>query len=125
VGSDILDFLVALTVEDRLRGFSATLILWLIPVFLCDGGLLLLSTHFSDYPLDRFTSGVILLNPVDLERILVLMQLDASVLLGYTGAIFRRFLGTSTGIPAALVALSLWVIVPTGVFFQSLAKKDF
>ncbi len=78
---------------------------WLVLVFLYDGGRLFLLTHFSDYPLDRFTIGAILLNPVDLERILVLMQLDASVLLGYTGAIFRRFFGTTTGILAALMAM--------------------
>lgn len=120
-----LAFLIALLVEDRLRGFSVSLILWLCLVFLYDGGLLFLLTHFSDYPLDRFTIGAILLNPVDLERILVLMQLDASALLGYTGAVFRRFFGTSMGILAALTAMCLWIILPTGLFFRQLAKKDF
>ena len=118
-------FLVALSIEDRLRGFSTSLMIWLVMVFLYDGGLLYLLTYFSDYPLDRFTIAAILLNPVDLERILVLMQLDASVLLGYTGAMFRRFFGTTVGIYAALGAMSLWVIVPTTVFFQRLGKKDF
>jgi Cu-processing system permease protein len=120
-----LSFMVALVVEDRLRGFSASLGIWLVLVFLYDGGLLYVLTRFSDYPLDRFTIFAILLNPVDLERILVLMQLDASVLLGYTGAVFRRFFGTSTGIIAALAAMLLWVVVPTGVFFWRLEKKDF
>ncbi len=120
-----LAFLIALTVEDRLRGFSTSLAVWLALVFLYDGGLLFALTAFSDYPLDRFTIGAILLNPVDLERILVLMQLDASVLLGYTGAVFRRFFGTSLGLLTALAAMSLWVIVPAGIFFQRLKKKDF
>ena len=120
-----LAFLVALSIEDRLRGFSTSLVIWLLMVFLYDGGLLYILTSFSDYPLDRFTIGAILLNPVDLERILVLMQLDASVLLGYTGAVFRRFFGTTLGIFAALGAMTLWVIVPTGLFFQRLGKKDF
>jgi Cu-processing system permease protein len=120
-----LAFLIALSVEDRLRGFAAALFLWLAMVFLYDGVLLFLLTQFSDYPLDRFVIGAILLNPVDLDRILVLMQLDASVLLGYTGAVFRRFFGTSLGIVAALGAMSLWVAVPTGLFFLKLRKKDF
>lgn len=120
-----LAFLIALSVEDRLRGFSTSLVLWLIMVFLYDGGLLYLLTYFSDYPLDRFTIVAILLNPVDLERILVLMQLDASVLLGYTGAVFRRFFGTTLGIFTALGAMTLWVVLPTALFFRRLEKKDF
>ena len=120
-----LAFVIALAAEDRLRGFAAALVLWLVMVFLYDGALLFLLTLLSDYPLDRFVIGAILLNPVDLERILVLMQLDASVLLGYTGAVFRRFFGTSQGILVALGAMLLWVAAPTTVFFLKLRKKDF
>lgn len=120
-----LSFLIGITVEDRLRGFSASLILWLALVFLYDGLLLFLLTRFSEYPLDRFVVGAVLLNPVDLERILVLMQLDASVLLGYTGAVFRRFFGTANGVIASLAAMVLWVALPTALFFIRLRKKDF
>ncbi len=120
-----LGFLIALSVDDRLRGFAAALFLWLGMVFLYDGALLFLLLRFSEYPLDRFVIGAILLNPVDLERILVLMQLDASVLLGYTGAVFRRFFGTSLGILAALGAMILWVAVPSMLFFLRLRRKDF
>jgi Cu-processing system permease protein len=120
-----LAFLIALSVEDRLKGFSTSLVVWLVLVFLYDGALLTAVTALSDYPLDRFTIGAILLNPVDLERILVLMQLDASALLGYTGAVFRRFFGTSMGITAALAAMIAWVAAPAGLFFRKLRRKDF
>lgn len=120
-----LAFLIALSVDDRLKGFSTSLVVWLVMVFLYDGALLAIITALSDYPLDRFTIGAILLNPVDLERILVLMQLDASALLGYTGAVFRRFFGTSLGIGAALLAMTAWVAAPTGLFFWKLRRKDF
>lgn len=33
------------------------------------------------------------LNPIDLGRILVLLKMDVAALLGYTGAVFRQFLG--------------------------------
>ncbi len=120
-----LAFLIALSIDDRLKGFSTSLMAWLVLVFLYDGALLAAVTALSDYPLDRFTIGAILLNPVDLARILVLMQLDASALLGYTGAVFRRFFGTSLGIGAALLAMTAWVAAPTGVFFWRLRGKDF
>lgn len=120
-----LAFLIALTVDDRLKGFSASLILWLFLVFAHDGIILFLLTRFSDYPLDRFVIAAVLLNPVDLERILVLMQLDASVLLGYTGSVFRRFFGTDTGILLAFAAMAAWVAAPSLLFFRRLARKDF
>lgn len=118
-------FLIAITIEDPLRGFAAALFLWLSMAFLYDGLLLFLLTFLADYPLDRFIITAILLNPIDLERILVLMQLDASVMLGYTGAIFRRFFGTGFGIFTALCALALWVAVPTLAFLARLGRKDF
>jgi len=120
-----LAFLIALTMEDRLRGFSASLVLWLFLVFFYDGALLFIVTRFSDYPLDRFVIGAVLLNPVDLERILVLMQLDASVLLGYTGSVFRKFFGTGTGLAVSFAAMALWVAAPAWLFFHRLARKDF
>jgi Cu-processing system permease protein len=46
-------------------------------------------------------------------------------LLGYTGAVFRRFFGTSLGIGAALAAMMAWVAAPTGLFFWRLRRKDF
>lgn len=118
-------FLIGLGVEDRLRGLSTGLALWLFLVFFYDGALLLLVTRFADYPLDRAVIGAVLLNPVDLERILVLMQLDASVLLGYTGSAFRRFFGTGAGLATCFAALALWVALPTALFFRRLARKDF
>lgn len=51
----------------------------------------------TDYPLEKATLTLVLLNPVDLGRILMLMQLDISALMGYTGAFFQQFF------PAALV----------------------
>lgn len=120
-----LAFLIALSVDDRLKGFSTSLAVWLALVFLYDGAILFVITGFPDYPLDRFTIAAVLLNPVDLERILVLMQLDASALLGYTGAVFRRFFGTSQGVIAALAAMVFWVAAPAGLFFWRLRKKDF
>src|SRR5690606_16665483 len=120
-----LGLLVAVSIEVQLRAFAAALFLWLSLAFLYDGLILLLLTWFSEYPLDRFVIGAILLNPIDLERILVLMQLDASVMLGYTGAVFRRFFGTSLGISAALVAMVMWVFLPVLAFAFRLNRKDF
>ncbi|ESU23372.1 nitrous-oxide metabolic protein NosY [Flavobacterium enshiense DK69] len=59
------------------------------------------------------------LSPIDLARILILLQLDVSAMMGYTGAIFKDFFGTSWGLAASFVLLFLWGIIP---FFISLRK---
>ncbi len=38
--------------------------------------------------------GLSALNPIDLSRILILLQLDVSAMMGYTGAVFKDFFGT-------------------------------
>ena len=65
------------------------------------------------------------LNPVDLGRVLVLLEMDSAAMLGYTGAVFRRTLGGPWGTAAAVAALVAWVIVPMLVAWRGFRKKDF
>jgi Cu-processing system permease protein len=80
---------------------------------------------FAEYPLDKFSLTATLFNPIDLSRILVLLKLDISALLGYTGAIFRKFFGTDWGIFLSLFSLFLWVLFPVLRMRAKLKKKDF
>lgn len=54
-----------------------------------------------------------------------MLRLDISALMGYTGAVFKRFLGTATGIAMAYAALVCWFILPVMMFLRSAGKKDF
>ena len=63
--------------------------------------------------------GITALSPIDLARIQILLQLDQSAMMGYTGAIFKDFFGTSLGLVISFGLLCLWAIVP---FFISLIK---
>ena len=65
------------------------------------------------------------LNPIDLARVLVLLKLDISVLMGYTGAVYRNFFGTFVGIGFSIAFLILWAIIPTFISVKLFAKKDF
>ena len=80
---------------------------------------------FEHYPLDRFALIMTLFNPVDLSRVLIMLQLDISALMGYTGAVFRKFLGTGTGMAVAYGALVVWVVVPVMAFLRLARRKDF
>ncbi|MEZ4920254.1 MAG: hypothetical protein R2792_14210 [Saprospiraceae bacterium] len=66
---------------------------------------------FSDYP-EKPVLIASFLNPVDLGRIAMLMQLDAAALMGYTGAMFQQFFGSALGHFVSLVVMSLWVVLP-------------
>ena len=64
-------------------------------------------------------------NPIDLSRILILLKLDISALLGYTGAVFRKFFGTNLGMVLSMSILTLWVLIPIFRMNLKLRNKDF
>ncbi|HEY9514929.1 MAG TPA: ABC transporter permease subunit [Gemmatimonadaceae bacterium] len=118
-------FLIALRCEDRLRGLGAAIGLWLLFALVYDGLLLFLLAAFADYPLERPVLALILANPVDLARVILLLQFDISALMGYTGAVFQRFFGSAWGAGLAASALALWMLVPIALGFRAFARKDF
>jgi Cu-processing system permease protein len=65
-----------------------------------------------------------LLNPVDLARVVMLMHFDSSALMGYTGAVFQRFF-SGTGAFVAGFALLGWIALPTLAGARAFRRKDF
>lgn len=120
-----LAFLIALRFDNKIRGFGMAILLWLFFAVIYDGLLLLLLFFFRDYPLENLSLGMSLFNPIDLSRILLLLQLDTSAIMGYTGAVFQKFLGTSLGILVALLTLGLWVLIPSLSMDRLAKRKDF
>lgn len=120
-----LAFLIAIGVSDRLKGLGAAIVVWLGSSFLYDGLILSGVAAFSEYPLEGPLIAAVLLNPVDLGRILLLMRLDVAALMGYTGATFEAFFGTATGIALATAALAVWITVPVLLGFRLFSRKDF
>jgi len=93
-----LAFNIALSNENKIKGFGYAILLWLFLAVIYDGIFLLSLVIFEDYPLDKLSLFGTMLNPIDLSRTLILLKLDISALLGYTGAIFKRFFGTNFGL---------------------------
>jgi Cu-processing system permease protein len=120
-----LAFLLALRFEDRARGFGAALLVWLICAVVYDGVVLLVVTLFADYPLETPLLVLMVLNPLDLGRVLLLLDLDVAALLGYTGAVFQHFLGTALGMAVATLALLAWTAVPLALGARRFARRDF
>jgi Cu-processing system permease protein len=118
-------FLLALRFEDRARGLGAALAVWLAFAVLYDGLVLLVVLAFGDYPLESPLLVLTLLNPVDLGRVLLLLQFDIAALMGYTGAVFQRFFGDALGMATATVALLIWVVLPLTIGLRWFRRRDF
>lgn len=120
-----LAFNIALLNENKIKGFGFAILLWLFLAVVYDGLFLLSLVYFQEYPLDKFSLFATLLNPIDLSRILILLKLDISALLGYTGAVFKDFFGTATGMITSFSVLLLWVLFPVLNIARVIRKKDF
>lgn len=116
--------LAAVTTRDKAKGIGKSVILWLYFSILFDALVLFLLFQFSDYPIEKAMVGITAFNPVDLSRILILLRMDVSALMGYTGAIFRDFFGTSTGIGISFLVLAAWVAVPLYLSVSKFRHKD-
>jgi len=120
-----LSYNFALSTENKIKGFGYAILMWLFLAVIYDGIFLISLMIFNDYPLDKFSLIATMLNPIDLSRILILLKLDISALLGYTGAVFRKFFGTGFGMLVSMSILVFWVIIPVLRINQKLKKKDF
>lgn len=118
-------FLVAVKFEDRAKGLAAAVLLWLLSAVVYDGLVLLVATTMWRYPLERPLLVMTMLNPIDLGRVLLLLQFDIAALMGYTGAVFDRFFGSGLGKAMALTALFAWSAIPFLAGLRLFRAKDF
>jgi len=117
--------LIAIYTENKIRGFGLAIMMWLFMAVLYDGFFLLSLFYFEHYPLEKFSIAISLLNPIDLSRIIIMLKLDFSALMGYTGAVFNKFFGTNWGIIISISMSLLWIILPLSLMVRKSATKDF
>lgn len=110
--------------RDKAKGIGTAVLMWLYFTILFDGLVLFGLFQLSDYPIEKAMIVVSSLNPIDLSRILILLKLDISALMGYTGAIFQDFFGTATGMTLSFITLILWILIPVGISLHKFSKKD-
>lgn len=119
-----LAFLASVLTRDKAKAIGVALIFWFYFTLIYDGLLLWIIYTFSDYPLEKVTLFLISLNPVDLARIVMLLQLDISALMGYTGAFYKDFFGSQTGMLFSTAVLLLWIALPLAGALKIFSKKD-
>jgi len=119
-----LAFLASVKARDKARGIGAALLLWFYFALIYDGLVLLILFAFSDYPLEKLTLLLSALNPIDLGRIAIMLKMDVSALMGYTGALYKDFFGSGSGLFFTAGIMLLWIIVPLWLALSSFKRKD-
>ncbi|MBK9459660.1 MAG: ABC transporter permease subunit [Sphingobacteriales bacterium] len=117
-------FLGSILSRDKAKGIGIAILLWLYFALLFDGLVLFLLFQLADYPIEKMMVGITATSPIDLARILILLHLDVSAMMGYTGAIFKDFFGSTTGLIIAFTLLALWIVVPFLLSLQIFKRKD-
>lgn len=120
-----LSFNIGISNDNKLKGFGYTVLLWLLLAVIYDGLFLILLILFNEYSLNYLTLWGIILNPIDLSRTLIILNIDISALLGYTGATFKMFLGNLYGVLSCIFLLLLWLIIPVLILVKKVKNKDF
>jgi Cu-processing system permease protein len=119
-----LAFLSTIITRDKAKGIGIAIMTWLYFALLFDGIVLFLLFQLSDYPIENAMVIITGLSPIDLARILMLLYLDVSAMMGYTGAIFKEFFGTAYGLMISFFLLCLWALIPFLISIRKFRLKD-
>ena len=110
--------------KDKAKGIGISILLWFYFSIIFDGIILFVLFQFMDYPLEKAIIGLSILNPIDLARILILIKMDISAMMGATSAVFKSFFGSALGMIGSISVMILWVAVPLWLSLRLFNKKN-
>ena len=119
-----LALLASVLTRDKAKGIGLSILLWFYFAIIFDGIILFILFQFPDYPLEKFSIGMTALNPIDLSRILVLLKMDVSAMMGYTGAVFKQFFEGNYGYFFIACVMLFWICSPVALAVKYFNKKD-
>jgi Cu-processing system permease protein len=109
---------------DRLRAMSIALMLWLLMVIAYDLVVLGATTLLSGLPLQSVLFPALIVNPVDLVRVLTTLAVGSGALFGPTSAVLMRMFGTTAGVALGLAVLLVEGAVPLIVAARVFRRRD-
>jgi Cu-processing system permease protein len=119
-----LAILASVMTRDKAKGIGLSVLLWFYFAIIFDGLILFILFQFADYPLEKVAIGFTALNPIDLTRILVLLKMDISAMMGYTGAVFKEFFEGVTGYIFIAAVMLFWIATPIVSAIKIFNNKD-
>ena len=115
---------IAVMWPDRLRATSAALLVWLAMVVAYDLAVLGATAVFRGAPLQAVLFPALLVNPVDLCRVLTTLAIGSGALFGPTSAVLMRMFGTAGGIALGVTVLVIETCVPLAVGAWVFRRRD-
>jgi Cu-processing system permease protein len=119
-----LAFFASVLTRDKAKGIGISLMIWFYFSIIYDAIVLSIMFAFSDYPLERIMILLSSLNPIDLSRILILLKLDISALMGFTGAVYKDFFGNANGIIFSIALQMVWIVLPAFLGYRIFRRKN-
>jgi Cu-processing system permease protein len=109
---------------DRLRALSAALLLWLLMVVAYDLVVLGATSLLRGVPLEAVLFPALLVNPVDLARVLTILAVGSGALLGPTSAVLVHLFGTGAGIAIGICVLLMETAIPMLIAAAVFRRRD-
>ncbi len=119
-----LGLAIAAAWPDRLRAVSAAALAWLALVVLYDLGVFGATSLLAGLPLRSVLLPALLLNPVDLVRVLVVFAVGSGALFGPTSATLMGWLGSAGGLALGLGALLVETVLPLAFAVWRFERRD-
>jgi len=116
--------LIAAIWPDRLKAMSAALTLWLLMVVAYDLVILGATALLHGAPLRAVLLPALLVNPVDLVRVLTTLAVGSGALLGPTSAVLVGFFGTVGGAALGLAVLLVETAAPLWAASRIMHARD-
>lgn len=120
-----IGYYIVLITKNKVSALGTSIFVWLFFAVVYDGIFMFLLYKFRDYPLEYSALSALVFNPIDLSRTSILLKLEISALLGYTGAVFKKFFDSNLGVFISLFTMTIWSIFPLILILLKIQKKDF
>ena len=115
---------IAVVWPDRLKAMSAALLLWLLMVVAYDLVVLGATAVLRGISLQSVLFPALLLNPIDLVRVLTTLAVGSGSLFGPTSAVLMKMFGTHAGVTLGLLVLAVESAVPMLVAVKVFRGRD-
>ncbi|MBI5838173.1 MAG: ABC transporter permease subunit [Candidatus Eisenbacteria bacterium] len=109
---------------DRFKAMSAALLLWLLMAVAYDLAVLGATAMLRGLPLQSVLFPALLLNPVDLARVLTTLAVGSGALFGPTSAVLVKMFGGAGGVALGLTVLVLETALPLWVAAWVFRRRD-
>jgi len=115
---------IAAVWPDRLKAMSAALLLWLLMAVAYDLVVLGATAMLQGVPLQAVLFPALLVNPVDLVRVVTTLAVGSGALLGPTSAVLVHMFGGTGGTWLGIGVLLVETAVPLAVAAKVFARRD-